>query len=221
MTNDIIVGQRPTQTHHTTVPQPQLHRMQDILPLTMTAFYHLVPLLAMASVASGYQIPHHRTPKFGTAATHSRLKQKQEDDGIIVVHSPPPSSVRPILLTASVTTAAALFTYISVMPSNAADSFETNSVSVIHPEAMKDALLSKSYQHSNTVKSFTSITPSSSLQLSRSTLVNPIGELKDGSENSAAISFGQWFFVVYIVVSLVAGGNEMMRRIQKQMDDNT
>ncbi len=177
----------------------------------------------MASVASSYQTSHQRTLKFGTAAAHSRLnlgrRQTQEDDGIIVVYSPSPSSVRPILLTASLTTTAAFFTYISVMPSFAADSFDTSSVSVIHPEAMTDAALSNPYQYSNTVRSFTSVTSSSSLQLSRSTIVNPIGELKDGSENSAEISFGQWFFVVYILVSLVAGGKEMIKRIQKQMDD--
>jgi hypothetical protein len=207
---------------------------QSALSATMTAFFFklVTPLLAMARVTSSYQASPRRTLKVGNTATHSRLnlgRQKQEDDGIIVVHPHPPSStVRPILLTASVTTAAALFTY--SMPSHAAESFDMSSVnylnnealSVIHPDAMTNAVLSNPDQHSNTVKSFTSVmsSSSSSLLLSRSTMVNPIGELKDGSENSAEISFGQWFFVVYIVVSLVAGGKEMMRRIQKQMDDN-
>lgn len=206
---------------------------QSALSATMTAFFFklVTPLLAMARVTSSYQASPRRTLKVGNTATHSRLnlgRQKQEDDGIIVVHPHPPSStVRPILLTASVTTAAALFTY--SMPSHAAESFDMSSVnylnnealSVIHPDAMTNAELSNPYQHSYTVKSLTSVmsSSSSSLLLSRSTMVNPIGEPKDG-ENSAGISFGQWFFVVYIVVSLVAGGKEMMRRIQKQMDDN-
>jgi len=52
-------------------------------------------------------------------------------------------------------------------------------------------------------------------------MANPIGEFEDGSSTgSIENSFGQWFFVIYIVVSLLAGGKEMISRIQKQMDKN-
>ena len=56
------------------------------------------------------------------------------------------------------------------------------------------------------------------MQLSSSTIANPIGELEDGSKSNSGASFGQWFFLLYVVVSLLAGGKEMLGRIQKQMD---
>ena len=62
------------------------------------------------------------------------------------------------------------------------------------------------------------ITYSSSMQLSSSTIANPIGELEDRSKSNIGASFGQWFFLLYVVVSLLAGGKEMLGRIQKQMD---
>eukprot|EP00804_Cyclotella_cryptica_P030301 CCRYP_011849-RA/>CCRYP_011849-RA protein AED:0.26 eAED:0.26 QI:0/-1/0/1/-1/1/1/0/189 len=61
----------------------------------------------------------------------------------------------------------------------------------------------------------------SSIQLA--TLANPIGEVQDGINtgiNPAFSSFGQWFFLAYIVVSLLAGGKEVWRRIQNQLDEN-
>lgn len=59
---------------------------------------------------------------------------------------------------------------------------------------------------------------SSSMHISSSTLSSPMGEMADGSKVSAANSFGQWFTLLYIGISLLAGGNEVMKRIQKQMD---
>jgi len=54
-----------------------------------------------------------------------------------------------------------------------------------------------------------------------SSISAPIGEMADGSTTSAGSSFGQWFFLLYVVVSLLAGGKEMIKRIQKQMDKDS
>ena len=45
--------------------------------------------------------------------------------------------------------------------------------------------------------------------------------MADGSATSAGSSFGQWFFLLYVVVSLLAGGKEMIKRIQNQMDKDS
>ncbi|KAL7521647.1 hypothetical protein ACHAWX_006323 [Stephanocyclus meneghinianus] len=60
----------------------------------------------------------------------------------------------------------------------------------------------------------------SSIQLA--TIANPIGTVQDGIEtgiNPTFSSFGQWFFLTYIVVSILAGGKEVWRRIQNQLDE--
>jgi len=54
-----------------------------------------------------------------------------------------------------------------------------------------------------------------------SSISAPIGEMVDGSTTSASSSFGQWFFLLYVVVSLLAGGKEMIKRVQKQMDKDS
>ena len=68
-------------------------------------------------------------------------------------------------------------------------------------------------------------TPFASMQLASASLSAPIGELQDASSttamNPAFNSFGQWFFVMYVVVSLLAGGKEVASRIKKQMDKKT
>lgn len=67
-------------------------------------------------------------------------------------------------------------------------------------------------------------TPFASMQLASASLSAPIGELQDASTtamNPAFHSFGQWFFVMYVVVSLLAGGKEVVSRIKKQMDKKT
>jgi hypothetical protein len=60
----------------------------------------------------------------------------------------------------------------------------------------------------------------SSIQLA--TLANPIGTVQDGIDtgiNPTFSSFGQWFFLTYIVISTLAGGKEVWRRIQNQLDE--
>lgn len=61
---------------------------------------------------------------------------------------------------------------------------------------------------------------SSSLQLSNS-LASPMGEFKPEAETGispAFSTFGQWFFLLYVVVSLLAGAKEMGGRIMNQMN---
>jgi len=69
---------------------------------------------------------------------------------------------------------------------------------------------------------------SSVLQLASSTITNPIGELKvDDTDTATAIkttpllnSIGQWFFVLYVVVSLLAGTKEIVGRLQKKLKND-
>jgi hypothetical protein len=193
----------------------------------MTASYHLItPLLAMAIAVTGFQLPSHRMFKYRSAATQSRLSlvRWQEDDGINSL-TRATASVRPVLLSASTITTAAIIASTPILPSHAADSFDMSIISysnndglaISDPESIRgSASFLHPDQYTTNTKSFTSL---SSLQLSSSTLANPIGEIQDGSESgSIKNSFGQWFFVIYIVVSLLAGGKEMLSRIQKQID---
>jgi len=66
-----------------------------------------------------------------------------------------------------------------------------------------------------------SSTTFSSLQLSNS-MASPMGEFKPEAETGmspAASTFGQWFFLLYVVVSLLAGAKEIGGRIMKQMNN--
>ena len=209
--------------------------------MTVTAlYYHLFsPLLAVA-LASGFQVSPRGVPKLRVVATHSGLNKLrcrvqepvvEVEDCIIGV--PPPSSLifRPLLMTVPTIAAAAIFASTSVIPSYADDSFDMSRitttscdevVSIVYPETLSviGAPFSSLDQHIITTANALTLS-SSSLQLSSSTIANPIGEFEDGSSTgSIENSFGQWFFVIYIVVSLLAGGKEMISRIQKQMDKN-
>lgn len=79
------------------------------------------------------------------------------------------------------------------------------------------ATTSKSTQTINTASSSTAF---SSLQLSNS-MASPMGEFKPEAETGispAFSTFGQWFFLLYVVVSLLAGAKEVGGRIIKQMN---
>ncbi|KAL7448853.1 hypothetical protein ACHAWC_000979 [Mediolabrus comicus] len=69
---------------------------------------------------------------------------------------------------------------------------------------------------SSSINAFTS-----SIELSNS-MANPMGEFKPETETGispAFSTFGQWFFLLYVVVSLLAGGKEILGRIMKQVKD--
>jgi predicted PurR-regulated permease PerM len=58
----------------------------------------------------------------------------------------------------------------------------------------------------------------SSVQLATTT--TPMGELSENSGIDPTFStFGQWFFLIYVVVSLLAGGKEVWSRVVKMMDE--
>ena len=66
-----------------------------------------------------------------------------------------------------------------------------------------------------------SINAFTSIELSNS-MANPMGEFKPETETGispAFSTFGQWFFLLYVVVSLLAGGKEILARIMKQVKD--
>ena len=116
--------------------------------------------------------------------------------------------IRPVLVSA------AAATFILSMPS------ASHAVDVLYPNTNKEVVM-----HSSSISALTHqppvVTTLSSFQVASSTMATPIGEMQDGSEASAATSFGQWFFLIYVVVSLLAGGKEVLSRIQKQMDKDS
>eukprot|EP00571_Detonula_confervacea_P006779 CAMPEP_0172315898 /NCGR_PEP_ID=MMETSP1058-20130122/26602_1 /TAXON_ID=83371 /ORGANISM="Detonula confervacea, Strain CCMP 353" /LENGTH=171 /DNA_ID=CAMNT_0013030085 /DNA_START=33 /DNA_END=548 /DNA_ORIENTATION=+ len=114
-------------------------------------------------------------------------------------------SIRPVLL--STVAAASIFFASLPMVAHADTTADGNHFVAIHS---KSNSATASTLHPNAM--------SSSLQLSSSSLATPIGELQDGSDTSIGSSFGQWFFLLYVVVSLLAGGKEVLSRVQKQMD---
>ena len=108
--------------------------------------------------------------------------------------------VRPVLLTAAA--AASIFASSSVPMASRADT--PFGVAAITREYPTDSSSSSS---------------SSSMRLSSSTMANPMGESKDGSAAGIGSILGRWFFLLYVAVSLLAGGKEMIGRIQKKMDE--
>jgi len=62
--------------------------------------------------------------------------------------------------------------------------------------------------------------PFSSLQLSNS-MASPMGEFKPETDTGISpgfSTFGQWFFLLYVVVSLLAGAKEIGGRLMNQMN---
>jgi len=78
----------------------------------------------------------------------------------------------------------------------------------------------QSNQISITPPSNTASSSFSSLQLSNS-MASPMGEFKpetDTGISPAFSTFGQWFFLLYVVVSLLAGAKEIGGRIVNKMN---
>ena len=73
---------------------------------------------------------------------------------------------------------------------------------------------------SNTQTINTAPSSFSSLQLSNS-MASPMGEFKPEAETGISpgfSTFGQWFFLIYVVVSLLAGAKEIGGRIMNQLN---
>jgi len=94
------------------------------------------------------------------------------------------------------------------------DNAHSKSADLISPVA-------NSKRNNELQSTYSSAISSSSFQLSTSTMANPIGEMEDGSDAGIGKAFGQWFTLIYIVVSLLAGGKEMLKRAQKQLDKDS
>jgi len=124
-------------------------------------------------------------------------------------------SIRPVLLSTAV--ASSILTLSLPTAAHADNAFDNvnHLTTTLHSESISSAVAS-SYTPSYYSPSAMMVMPS--LELSSSSLANPIGELEDGSDTSVGTSLGQWFFLLYVVVSLLAGGKEVLSRIQKQMD---
>mmetsp|Transcript_14666 Transcript_14666/g.24681 ORF Transcript_14666/g.24681 Transcript_14666/m.24681 type:complete len:157 (-) Transcript_14666:974-1444(-) len=78
----------------------------------------------------------------------------------------------------------------------------------------------QSNQISITPPSNTASSSFSSLQLSNS-MASPMGEFKPETDTGISpgfSTFGQWFFLLYVVVSLLAGAKEIGGRLMNQMN---
>ena len=93
---------------------------------------------------------------------------------------------------------------------------QSNQIITISAPSSKVAIISKNTQTINTAPS-----SFSSLQLSKNSMASPMGEFKPESDTGispAFSTFGQWFFLLYVVVSLLAGAKEIGGRIMNQMN---
>lgn len=182
----------------------------------MMSFYLLTSqLIAMAVVVTGFQANTNQSLRKMRVqqrpTTHIMNQHTQRGDGkddILNVSDQLQQSIRPVLLA----TAAAASIFASLPMTAHADTFDIDSYHNINEMAIHSES-STATQHPFAI--------SSSLQLASSTLEAPIGEMQDGSDTSIGKSFGQWFFLIYVVVSLLAGGKEVLGRVQKQMDKDS
>mmetsp|Transcript_27268 Transcript_27268/g.56854 ORF Transcript_27268/g.56854 Transcript_27268/m.56854 type:complete len:199 (+) Transcript_27268:29-625(+) len=193
------------------------------------AFFRLlfIQLLALASAAAGFSAtanPSLRKKMASYQSTNScrmNLLHKSKQDGHsgggggdAFIGKNIQQSIRPVLLSTAV--ASSILALSLPTAAHADNAFDNdNHLTAIHSESISSTVAS-SYAPSHYSPSAMMVMPS--LELSSSSLANPIGDLEDGSDTSVGTSLGQWFFLLYVVVSLLAGGKEVLSRIQKQMD---
>ncbi len=126
----------------------------------------------------------------------------------------------------TITTAVVAATLLSSQPSDAILVQNGGLDNTINNKLFHSQLVAPSnIQTINTDASSSSTTSSinafTSIELSNS-MANPMGEFKPETETGispAFSTFGQWFFLLYVVVSLLAGGKEILGRIMKQVKD--
>ena len=130
--------------------------------------------------------------------------------------------IHPALLT----TAAAALIFTSPMRSNAQTSVSNaDHISTYHSNSKQVIATVQNYwgQHSSPAITTTTDIDFATIQLANS-LAGPIGDLEKGSNTGidpTFSTFGQWFFLLYVGVSLLAGGKEVLRRIQKLMEKDS
>ena len=170
-----------------------------ILRTMRASLYHLALLQLLFGLAAAFSVH----PQ--TTDTISGIKPTQQVNRI--KNSNPPRSA-----IISTVVAASLFT---AQPSGAfvqSSNLQSNQIIISAPSS-KAAI-------SNTQTINTAPSSFSSLQLSNS-MASPMGEFKpeaDTGISPAVSTFGQWFFLLYVVVSLLAGAKEIGGRIMNQMN---
>ena len=168
-----------------------------------TTLYHLVLLQLLFGLAAAFSV-HQQT-----AASGIEIKPAQvvKNTAVNKKCNPPRSAV------ISAVVAASLF---AAQPSGAyvqSDNLLNNHEIIISAPSSMVAI-------SNTQTINTAPSSFSSLQLSNS-MESPMGEFKPEAETGISpgfSTFGQWFFLIYVVVSLLAGAKEIGGRIMNQMN---
>ena len=127
---------------------------------------------------------------------HSVLLSKQNDCDDLYLSK---TAVHSFVLGAAIVASAAVSTELA----QAAD--------LIQPYlTVHDAVSSNQISDISTIPSIQTVVAAST---------TPMGELPEESGiNPMFSTFGQWFFLIYVVVSLLAGGKEIFGRIAKQFD---
>eukprot|EP01082_Thalassiosira_pseudonana_P010260 g9181.t1 g9181 contig36:58982-59602(-) len=160
-------------------------------------------------------IVHRRFRQYGSRANDYEVSNEEKVDSSDGVGSARSHHLmRPVILAAVVATS-----ILVSLPTTAsyAAKYEQDTAQVVteyHSYDRTDSTLGQNHRSS----AVTNVV-SSSIQVSN-TIESPMGELQEGSAtgiNPTFSKFGQWFFLLYVVVSLLAGGKEVVNRIQNQM----
>ena len=136
--------------------------------------------------------------------------------------------LRPPLFLTAAATASLLFASTSIPLESQAYYTTTTATTTTATTTTSTIMEIQQYNHPTINLHSSSSSSSSVLQLASSTITNPIGELKvDDTDTDTAItttpllnSIGQWFFVLYVVVSLLAGTKEIVGRLQKKLKND-
>jgi hypothetical protein len=179
------------------------------------SFCLAVVLMAAITLVSGFaslQTTMQRPLLSKPIIVHRRFRQVDSSDSVGSTRTH--HLMRPVILAAVVATS-----ILVSLPTTAsyAAKYEQDTAQVVteyHSYDRTDSTLGQNHRSS----AVTNVV-SSSIQVSN-TIESPMGELQEGSAtgiNPTFSKFGQWFFLLYVVVSLLAGGKEVVNRIQKQM----
>jgi hypothetical protein len=106
-----------------------------------------------------------------------------------------------------------------IPPSNA----YSDIIVISSPPSVVDIAIQSKMPPIQTISPITSLTTTTSSSIHLTTTTTPMGELPKNTQiNSTFSTFGQYFLLLYVVVSLLAGGKEVLGRIimwLKKKDD--
>lgn len=211
----------------TAITVSSFHQSLSFSYVRVNANNHVSPLLLCRQYL-------HHSSSITTSSYCSRLnplrKGRSKEDNIFrhnQIQSPRHSHcnggmtmLRPPLFLTAAATASLLFASTSI-PLESRAYYTTTTATTTTSTIMEI----QQYNHPTINLHSSSSSSSSVLQLASSTITNPIGELKvDDTDTATAITttpllnnIGQWFFVLYVVVSLLAGTKEIVGRLQKKL----